>query len=78
MAGTIPGETKRGRPKKGQKMHSPKGPKKGRKLVSFMIGSHFTHDLSNVTNMQIVKYNSSGRSRTNITCQRNLPLYSRG
>jgi hypothetical protein len=33
MARTIPGETKRGRPKKGQKMHSPKGPKKGRELV---------------------------------------------
>jgi hypothetical protein len=28
MARTIPRETKRGRPKKAQKMHNPKGPKK--------------------------------------------------
>jgi hypothetical protein len=29
MVKTIPRETKRGRPKKGQKMHNLKGPKRG-------------------------------------------------
>jgi hypothetical protein len=33
MARTIPGEKKRGRPKKGQKMHNPKGPKKRKKIT---------------------------------------------
>jgi hypothetical protein len=67
MVRTIPGETKRGRPKKGQKMHSPKGPKKGTELVSLMLKSYLTHGPSYVTNMQIMKSNSSGRSRTSIT-----------
>jgi hypothetical protein len=68
MARTIPGETRKGRPKKGQKTHSPKGPKRGRELVSLRVGSYLTHNTSNVTNMQIVKFNSSGRSKTSVIC----------
>ncbi len=37
MARTIWGETKRGRPKKGQKTPNLKGPKRGRELVSFIF-----------------------------------------
>jgi hypothetical protein len=40
MARTFPGETTRGRPKKGQKTHSPKGPKRGRELVSLATISY--------------------------------------
>jgi hypothetical protein len=39
---------------------------KGRKLIPLVVGSYFTHSLSNVTRMQIVKSNSNRRSRTNI------------
>jgi hypothetical protein len=78
MAKTIPREIKRGRPKKGQKMLSPKGPKRGRELVFLMVESYLTHKPSYVTSMQIMGFNSSGRSRTNITYQNNLPLYNRG
>jgi len=41
--------------------------KKGKELVSLVIGSYLTHSLSNVASMQIVRSNSSGTSRTNIT-----------
>jgi hypothetical protein len=68
---------KKGRPKKGQKMNSPQEPKKGRKLIPFVIGSYFTHGSFNVTYMQIVRFNSNGRPRTSITYQHNFPLYSR-
>jgi hypothetical protein len=51
MAKTILGETKRGRPKKGQKTHNLKGPKRGRELMFFVVGSYLTHNPSNVTNM---------------------------
>ncbi len=78
MAKTIPRETKRRRPKEGQETQNPKGPNKGRELVSFVVGSYLTRGPSNVTCMQIVRFNSSGRSRINIICQHNLPLYSRG
>jgi hypothetical protein len=76
MARTIPGEKKRGRPKKGQKMHNPKGPKKG-KNYSPVVRSYFTHGPSYVNNMQIMRSNNSGRSRTSIAYQCNLLLYSR-
>jgi hypothetical protein len=69
MARTILGATKRVRPKKGQKTHNPKGPKIGKELVSLVVGSYLTHGPSNVTTMQIVKSNNSGRSRPNITYQ---------
>ncbi len=78
MAGTIIGETKRGRPKKGQKTYNPQEPKKGKELIPLMVGSYLTHGPYNVAYMLIVKSNSNGRSRTNITHQHNLPLYSRG
>jgi len=44
-----------GRPKKSQNMHNLKGPKRRRELTSFMLGNYFTHNLFNVTNMQIVR-----------------------
>jgi hypothetical protein len=72
-----PRENKKGRPKKGQKMHNLKGPKKARKLISFMVGNYFTHNSSNVTNMQIMRSNSNGKSRINIACQSNFPFKSR-
>jgi hypothetical protein len=40
---------KKERPKKGQKMHNAHEPKKGRKLILFMVGSYFTHIPFNVT-----------------------------
>jgi RNA recognition motif-containing protein len=74
MAGTITKETK----KEGQRMHNPQEPKKRRKQVPLMVGNYFTHSPSNVTCMQIVRYNSNERSRTSITRQHNFPLYSKG
>ncbi len=74
MAGTMARETKR----EGQKRHSPWEPKKRKILVPLVVGSYFTQSPSNVAYMQIVISNSNGRSRTNITRQCNLPLYSRG
>jgi hypothetical protein len=38
MARTILGKSKRGRPKKGQKTHNPKGSKRGKELISFVVG----------------------------------------
>jgi hypothetical protein len=58
---------KKGRPKKGQKMHNLQESKKGRELVLFIVGNYFTHNPSNVAYMQIVRSNSNGKSRTNIT-----------
>jgi hypothetical protein len=75
MARTIPIETKRGRPKKGQT--SWRVQKEGKELVFFVVGNYSTHGPFYVTNMQIVKSNNSERSRTNIIYQHNLPLYSR-
>jgi hypothetical protein len=74
MAETILGETKR----EGQKRHNLKGPKRGRKLVSLMVGSYLTHNLFNVANMQILRFNNNGRFKTNIICQRNLLIYNKG
>jgi hypothetical protein len=51
MAKTIPRETKRRRPKKGQETHNLKGPKRGREPISLVVGSYFTHGPSNVTCM---------------------------
>jgi hypothetical protein len=81
MDRTIPRETKMGRPKKAKRRTTPraqkeKGPKRGRELVSLAVGSYFTHGPSNVKNMQIVRFNSNGRLRTNITYQCNLPFNS--
>jgi len=46
--------------------------KQKKELVPFMVGSYLTHGPYNVTCMQIVKFNSNGRSRTCITRQDNL------
>ncbi len=54
----------------GTKKKERASPSRGRKL------SH--PQPSNVAYMQIMKFNSNGRSRTSITHQCNLPLYSRG
>jgi hypothetical protein len=51
MVRTILRETKRGRPKKGQKTHNPRGLKRGKKIVSSMVGSYLTHGPFNVINM---------------------------
>jgi hypothetical protein len=67
MAKTIKGRQKwkaKERPKNAQST----GTKKGRGLKPLVIGSYFTHGPFNVTNMQIVKFNSNGRSRKNIIC----------
>jgi hypothetical protein len=47
--------------------------KQRKELIHFVVGSYFTHGPYNVTCMQIVKFNSNGRSRTCITRQNNLP-----
>ncbi len=77
MVETIPRETKKGTSKKGQKTHSPKGPKRERASLSFMVRSYLTHMPSNVMNMQIMKSNNNGRSRTRIAYQSNLFFKSR-
>jgi hypothetical protein len=58
-------------------MHNLQEPKKGRKLVPLMVRNYLIHDPSNVTYMQILRFNINGRSRTSITRQHNLLLYSR-
>jgi hypothetical protein len=76
MAGTITRETKREGQRKAKKQTAHENQKKG-KIVLVVVGSYLTHGHSNVTYTQIMKSNGNGRSRTNITHQRNLPLYSR-
>jgi hypothetical protein len=65
MVKTITGETKRGRPKKGQKTYNPQEPKKGKELVPLVVGSYLPHGPYNVAYMLIMKFNNNGRSRTN-------------
>jgi hypothetical protein len=78
MAGTIKKETKKEGQRKANRCTTRKNQEKGRKLVLFVVGGNFTHDLSNVACMQIVKFSNNGRSRTNITCQHNLFICNRG
>jgi hypothetical protein len=73
MAKTITWKTKR----EGQKKHNPQEPKKG-ELIPVVVGSYPTHSPSNVTYMQIEKFNNNRRFKTNISHQRNLPFYNRG
>ncbi len=77
MVRTITRETKKEGQRKA-KRHTTYMNKIKSNLILLMIGSHFTHDPSNVTCIQIMKFNSNGRFRTNITCQRNLLFYSTG
>ncbi len=67
MAKTITREIKREGQRKAKRCTTPKNQKKGKKLVPLMVGNYLTHDLSNVAFMQIMRSNSNGRFRTNIT-----------
>ncbi len=79
MVGTHHKGDKKGRSKKGQNMNSPQEPEKGRDLVPLVVGSYTTPLMSsNVAQMQIVRSNSNGRSRTSITYQHNFFSYSKG
>jgi hypothetical protein len=62
MVETITREIKKEGQKK-VKRHNSQEQKKGRKLVPFMVGSYLTHCPSNVTCMQIVRFNNNGRSK---------------
>jgi len=77
MARTIQGGQK-GKAKERPKDVKPTRTRKGRELIPFVVGSYLTHNHSNVISMQIMKSNNIGRSRTNISRQCNLPLYSKG
>jgi hypothetical protein len=55
----------------------PVGTKEGRELVLLVVGGYFTHNPFNVADMQIVRFNNNRRSKTSISHQCNLPLYSR-
>jgi hypothetical protein len=60
---------KKGRPKKGQKMNSLQEPKKkGRELVSLVVGGYLTHGPSNVTCMQIVRVDLISTKQTMVHC----------
>jgi hypothetical protein len=50
--------------------------RKGQEPVPLIVGNYFTHNPSNVVDMQIMGFNSNGRFRISITCQCNLPSYS--
>jgi len=65
MAGTITWKTKE-EAKERPKGTEPTGTKKNRELVPLVVGSYFTHILTNVVYMQIVRSNNNGRSKTNI------------
>ncbi len=78
MVGTIIRETKREGQRKAKRCTTPMNQKKGEKVILLVVGSYLTHVPSNVTYMQIMRFNSNGRSKTNITRQRNFPLYNRG
>jgi hypothetical protein len=42
-----------------------------------LVGRYLIHCSSNVIHMQTLRFNSIWRSRTSISCQCNLPFYSR-
>jgi hypothetical protein len=63
--------------KKAKRCMACKKQKKRRELVPLMVGSYLTHNPPNVTCMQIMKSNNNERSKTSITCQHNLPFYSK-
>jgi hypothetical protein len=66
MVGTIMQKTK-GKAKKRPKDVQPKGTKEARELVPLTVESYFTHNLSNVVCMQIVRSNSNRRLKTNVS-----------
>jgi hypothetical protein len=51
--------------------------KEGKDLIPLTVGNYFTHNPFNVAFMQIVKSNNNKKSKTSISCQCNLPLYSK-
>jgi hypothetical protein len=73
MVGTITRKTK-GRAKKRPKDVQLVGTKEGRELIPLMVGIFFTHNLSNVAYMHIMRFNNNRRPRTSIFCQHNLPF----
>jgi len=77
MVGTIMQKTK-GKAKKRPQDVQPRGVKEGKELVPLMVESYFTHNLSNVICMQVVRSNNNRRPRTSISHQHNLPFYCRG
>jgi hypothetical protein len=74
MVGTITWKTKGKNAKERPKDVQPARTKEGKELVPLMVGSYLTHSPSNVVCMQIMKSNSNGKSKTNISHQSNLPL----
>jgi hypothetical protein len=66
----------KGKPKDAQPLGTKK--RRGRELVPLMGGSYLTHSPSNVTIVQIVRFNNNEMFRTSITYQCNLSLYSKG
>jgi hypothetical protein len=78
MAETITGEIKSGGQRRAKRLTACRIHKEGRELASLAIGSYLTHGPFNIACMQIVIFNSNETFRISITCQYNLPLYSRG
>jgi hypothetical protein len=86
MVRTITGEIKKEGQRKAkrrtthkiQKKLKKRKIKKRRKLVPLMVGSYLSHGPFNVACMQIMRSNSNGGSKINITRQCNLFLYSKG
>ncbi len=76
MVETITQKTK-GKAKERPKDVQPKRTKEGRELIPFVVRGYFTHNLSNVVCMQVMKSNHNRRYRTNISCQLNFPFYSK-
>jgi len=76
MVETITEETKKEGQRKAKGYTTHKN-QKGRELIPFVVGNYLTHNLFNVTYIQIMRYNNNGRSRINIICQRNFPLCSK-
>jgi hypothetical protein len=71
MARIITWKTK-GKAEKRSKDTQPARTKEGRELVPLVVRNYLTHCFSNVTCMQIVRFNTNRRFRTNISCQ--LPM----
>jgi len=76
MIGTITWK-KKGKAKKRPKIVQPRSTKERKELVPLMVGSYLTHNHSNLACMQIVRSNNDRRSRTSISRQCNLFLYSK-
>jgi hypothetical protein len=78
MAGAITEETKKEGQRNAKRHTTHKNKKKRKELILLVVGNYFTHNPSIVANMQIMKFNSNGSFRTNITRQHNFPFYNKG